>query len=236
MRDIIVSNEKVLKNISSLKSQIKSLSNKNNHEIMAVIKYADEEDILSLINSNEIKILGENKVQDAVKRWEKEHFKKERNKIELHFIGHLQSNKLSKAVKIFDSIDTIDRNEIAEDLNVQAIKINKKMPVMIQLKINDSATQGGVSAENFETLFNYVKTLKGLSLRGILSIGPNTSDENKIYSSFRLAKEIYDKYFNSELNSDGFKNYLSLGMSGDYKIAIKAGSTLIRIGSLLFDK
>ncbi|MEW6013330.1 MAG: YggS family pyridoxal phosphate-dependent enzyme [Elusimicrobiota bacterium] len=210
------------------------LSNKK-CEIMAVIKYASRDEIINTINDGRIKILGENKIQDAVFRWEKdEELKKLRNKINLHFIGRLQSNKVKYAVKLFDSIDSVDSADLAKEIDLKTAKINKKMPVCIQVKINDRENQGGVAVKDFDGLFKHISKLKNLSLRGIMAIGPITDNEREISEAFKKAKKLYDDYFKNETNPDGFKNILSMGMSSDWKIAVTEGSNLIRIGSYLF--
>lgn len=201
-------------------------------KLMAVIKCAHESQIKELLDDGRIKIIGENKVQDAIKRWSKDGlFKDYRHKIELHFIGYLQKNKIKHAVEIFDYIDCIDNIELAKEIDKKA---TRKIPILIQLKINNRETQHGIDPKNFDSLFNEILKLKNISPAGIMAIGPLTKDENLIRQSFRKAKELYDKYFNSIQNPDGFKNYFSIGMTNDWQIALEEGSTLLRIGSALF--
>lgn len=206
-----------------------------NIDIMAVVKYANDKNILELIKDGRITILGENKVQDAIKRWENREFANLRKKIKLHFIGHLQKNKIKYALNIFDSIDTIDDYELASEIDKYADKINKKIPVMIQLKINNRETQYGITPDNFEMLYNSILKMKKLSLRGIMVIGVLSDNPYEIKNGFKTAKKIYDKYFKEEFNKDGYKNYLSMGMTNDFKYAIEEGSNLIRIGSYFFN-
>lgn len=218
--------------IENLIKEIKQISPST--KIMAVIKYADENDILNMLETDKINIIGESKIQQAL-RWEKdERFKKYRDKIELHFIGHLQTNKIKYAVRLFDYIDSIDSLELASKLNNKLKELKKKMPVLLQLKINNSPTQYGIKPEEFDNFYREISEFEYLSPSGIMAIGPNTENENEIRKAFKKASEIYRNYFKSKYNRDGFKNYLSIGMSGDYKIAIEEGSNLIRIGSLIF--
>lgn len=221
-------------NITSKISKLKGELSQN-IDIMAVIKYADNKDILELIKDGRITILGENKVQDAIKRWGNPEFANFRRKVNIHFIGHLQKNKIKYALNIFDSIDTIDDHELASEIDKHAIKLNKKIPVMIQLKVNNRETQYGITPDNFETLYNSVLKMKNLSLRGITVIGVLSDNPDEIKNGFRTAKKIYDKYFKEEFNKDGYKNYLSMGMTNDFKYAIEEGSNLIRIGSYFFN-
>ncbi|NLH39099.1 MAG: YggS family pyridoxal phosphate-dependent enzyme [Elusimicrobia bacterium] len=204
-------------------------------DIMAVIKYAADDDVISVIRDGRIKMMGENRVQDAIKRWNSEKFKNFRDSVDLHFIGHLQKNKIKYAVGFFNSIDSVDSSDLAFEINLRAEKTGLKVPVMIQLKINERDTQYGIMPDNFDDEFKKINDMKHLSLRGIMAIGPITQNTEEIRNSFRKAKNIYDKYFKTTQNTDGYKNYLSMGMSSDWKIAILEGSNLIRIGSYLFN-
>jgi pyridoxal phosphate enzyme (YggS family) len=204
-------------------------------DIMAVIKYAADDDVISVIRDGRIKMMGENRVQDAIKRWNSEKIKNLRDSVDLHFIGHLQKNKIKYAVGFFNSIDSVDSSDLAFEINLRAEKTGLKVPVMIQLKINERDTQYGIMPDNFDDEFKKINDMKHLSLRGIMAIGPITQNTEEIRNSFRKAKNIYDKYFKTTQNTDGYKNYLSMGMSSDWKIAILEGSNLIRIGSYLFN-
>lgn len=224
MRASPVSN--IVKNIEELLKNVPSSS------IMAVIKYAKESDIRTLLEDGRIKIIGENRVQDALKRWgENGTFSIYKNKINLHFIGHLQKNKVKYAVNIFDYIDSIDSLELAEEINKKA---TKKIPVLIQLKINSRQSQYGINPDEFENFIKKISQLPNISPAGIMAIGPITQNKDEIAQAFKKARDIYIKYFNSEKNKDGFTNYLSLGMSSDWKIAIEEGSNLIRLGTAIF--
>jgi len=224
-------------NISQRITQILTHTQKYNAEVMAVVKYAKKEEIIDLINDGRIKILGENRVQDSIRRWKDDpDFINLRNKIELHFIGHLQKNKVKHAIKLFDSIDSVDSIEIAADLDRKSQDLSKKIPVMLQIKINERETQYGINLNEFEYVFKEISNLSNISLRGIMAIGPITDNEEEIANTFKKAKQIYDKYFKSEKNNDGFKNIFSIGMSSDWEIALKEGSNLIRIGSYLFQQ
>ncbi|MEW5951253.1 MAG: YggS family pyridoxal phosphate-dependent enzyme [Elusimicrobiota bacterium] len=234
MRDIQASTGKIIKNLSQIREKINSISSSFKPEIMGVIKYASDEDILSAAQAG-IKIMGESRVQDAADRWAKPQFSEIRNSLDLHFIGRLQSNKISKAVKIFDSIDSVDSLEIAEKIN-QKISTGKKYPIMIQLKINSAPSQAGIEEKDFPKLYERIKALANISLRGIMAIGPISEKKEELSEAFMKAKKIYDSYFSETVNEDGFRNYLSMGMSSDFETACEAGSSLIRIGSALFER
>jgi pyridoxal phosphate enzyme (YggS family) len=196
--------------------------------IMAVTKYAAAEDVKLLIDSGAVKIAGENKVQDAKAKWATGELAPYRSRVELHFIGHLQTNKAKAAVETFDWIDCIDSVKIAAELSRHAVAAGRTVPVMIQLKLNTAPTQSGVAPEAAGELLAHVKTLPGLEPRGYMGIAPAEGSPQELRAAFAAAKKIFDRDFT------GPGNRLSLGMSGDYELAVEAGSNLPRIGSSLF--
>lgn len=195
---------------------------------IAVTKYAADEDVKDLIEAGAIKLAGENKVQDAKAKWAQGALAPLRSRVTLHFIGHLQTNKAKAAVELFDWIDCIDSLKIAAELNRHAEAAGKTMPVMLQLKLNNSPTQSGVAPEQAGELLAQVRQLRHLAPRGYLGIAPAEGTPEQLRAAFAAAKKIFDRDF------PGPGNYLSLGMSGDYELAVEAGSDLPRIGSSLF--
>ncbi|MCX7641717.1 MAG: YggS family pyridoxal phosphate-dependent enzyme [Elusimicrobiales bacterium] len=221
-----VTNNNITTNINKILEKI-SPSN-----VMAVVKYASDSDIYKLLEDGRIRIVGENKIQDAIKRWgENGKFSKYRDKVTIHYIGHLQKNKVKYAVKLFDYIDSIDSIELANEINK---KTSKKIPVLIQLKINNKESQYGIMPYEFDSFINELFKFPNISPAGIMAIGPITKDEEEIRKSFKIARDIFIKYFNYENNKDGFKTYLSLGMSSDWNYAIEEGSNLVRLGNIIF--
>lgn len=198
-------------------------------ELLAVTKYAADADVTALIEAGVIKTAGENKVQDAKAKWTSGALAQYRSKVTLHFIGHLQTNKAKAAVETFDWVDSVDSVKLAAELNRHAEAAGKTLPVMIQLKLNSSPTQSGVSPEAAGELLAAVRGMKNLSARGYMGIAPADGKPEELKAAFALAKKIYDRDFPQ---SGG--THLSLGMSGDYELAVEAGSTLPRIGSSLF--
>jgi len=200
-------------------------------ELLAVTKYAADEDVKILIEAGHLKAAGENKVQDARAKWTAGALAPLRSRVTLHFIGHLQTNKAKAAVETFDWIDSIDSARIAAEINRHAAALGKTIPVMIQLKLNSSPTQSGVAPENAGELLAAVRELKNLHLRGYMGIAPAGASPVELKAAFAAGKKIFDRDFPAVA---GGKNQLSLGMSGDYELAVEAGSTLPRIGSSLF--
>ena len=202
-------------------------------ELLAVTKYADSEDVKLLIEAGAIKTAGENKVQDARAKWFNGPLAPLKARVKLHFIGHLQTNKAKAAVETFDWIDSIDSLKIAVEVNRHAAAAGRTMPVMIQLKLNDSATQSGIKPAQAGELLAQVRLLKNLEPRGYMGIAPEGAAPAELKAVFTEAKKIFDRDF--PVQAQGVPaNYLSLGMSGDYELAVEAGSNLPRIGSSLF--
>lgn len=202
-------------------------------ELLAVTKYAADEDVKLLIEAGAIKTAGENKVQDAKAKWLNGPLAPYKSRVTLHFIGHLQTNKAKAAVETFDWIDSIDSLKIAAEVSRHAAAAGRTMPVMIQLKLNDSATQSGVTPDKAGELLARVRLLRNLEPRGYMGIAPEGASPAELKAVFTQAKNIFDRDF--PVQTPGAPaNYLSLGMSGDYELAVEAGSNLPRIGSSLF--
>lgn len=195
---------------------------------IAVTKYAADEDVKALVEAGAIKIAGENKVQDARAKWADGALAPLRHRVQLHFIGHLQTNKAKAAVELFDWVDCVDSFKIAKELDRHAAAAGKTLPVMLQLKLNDSPTQSGVAPEQAGELLAQVRGLRNLAPRGYMGIAPAGGTPAQLRAAFAAAKKIFDRDFPEP------GNQLSLGMSGDFELAVASGSTLPRIGSSLF--
>jgi len=194
-------------------------------KIVAVSKTFSEDVIREAINSG-IEIFGENRVQEAEKK-----FKSLTGNFKLHMVGHLQSNKSGEAVKLFDLIHSVDKISTAAKLNSEAEKLSKLQSVLLQLKTSDEDTKYGADPSEIISIAESILEMKNLSLKGIMSIGPNTSDKSIIRKSFTETYKALNK-INNTLNLN--LKELSMGMSGDYTIAIEEGASMIRIGSAIF--
>ena len=140
----------------------------------------------------------------------------------------MQTNKAAKVLENFDLICSLDSLHLAEVLNKQAQKQNKKACCLLQIKLTNRQTQGGLEISQVADFIKQVKTLcPYIELKGLMAIAPQGREE-QIRAAFKKAKKVFDCYFKQE-------DYLSLGMSGDFEIALEEGSNLIRIGSAVFD-
>lgn len=177
------------------------------------------------------KIFGENKVQELLDKYEQ--LPKD---IEWHLIGHLQTNKVKYIAPFVYMIHSIDSLKLLKEVNKRAAQNNRTIKVLLQIDISKEATKFGMNEQECEDLLNLgeVKDFKNIHICGVMGMASFTDDEAIIRNQFHSLKTFFDKlkelYFSSSVE---FKE-ISMGMSGDYKIAIKEGSTIIRVGSSIF--
>jgi pyridoxal phosphate enzyme (YggS family) len=154
----------------------------------------------------------------------------------VHLIGHLQSNKAARAVEIFDAIDSVDSLRLAERLNEAAGKLHKRLPVLLEVKLSPEETKAGLDPESAEAaqLLEALPDLHHLEVRGLMTIAPWGVAEDVTRACFRSLRLWRDKWAaeHAKLNL----GTLSMGMSGDFPLAIEEGATRIRIGTALFGK
>lgn len=200
--------------------------------IIVACKGRTKEEIEEVIDAG-AENLGENYVQEAERVYEA--LGEKARKLRWHMIGHLQKNKINKALRIFDVIQTIDSKEIAIALNERAERIGKTVPVYIEINIGNEKTKSGVKAEYdiVENLAKEISQLKYLHLEGLMTMGLALENSEALRPYFRKTKEIFYKIKALSLPNVDMK-YLSMGMSGSYKIAIEEGSNMVRLGAAIF--
>lgn len=194
----------------------------------AVVKSRSLLEIKEAIDSG-IKIIGENYIQETLPLLDII----DRTGIKLHFIGHLQKNKIKKAVEIFDMIETVDSFKVANEIDKAAFKINKVMPVLIEVNSGKETQKFGVIPEELEALIKKIVSLKNIKIMGLMTLGPAFKNIQDIRPFFCKTKEIFENIKILNLENVEMK-YLSMGMSDSYKIAIQEGANIVRIGSLIF--
>ncbi len=179
--------------------------------------------------------IGENYVQEAERVYNA--LGEVAKRVRWHFIGILQKNKINKILNIFDLIQTVDSYEVAESINKRAEKLNKSVPVFIEINIGSEITKAGVRPdyEAVKELAINISRLKYLKLEGLMTMGPLSVEPQSLRVYFRKTKEFFER-----LKSLNFPNinmqYLSMGMSDSYKIAIEEGANMIRLGTAIFGK
>jgi len=215
--------DKVLKRVKEV--CLKSSIDFSKINILVVTKYATQEQIEHLLSQRQVFAVGQSQLQDTIRKYSSPILKT--FKVRKFFIGRLQTNKAAKVLEYFDLICSLDNLHLAEVLNKQAQKQNKTACCLLQIKLTNKETQGGLAIEEVPSFIDKVKTLyPNIKLKGLMAIAPQGSKE-EIRDAFKKAKQIFDCYFTEQ-------DYLSLGMSGDFEIAIEEGSNLIRIGSAVF--
>jgi pyridoxal phosphate enzyme (YggS family) len=192
-------------------------------ELVAVAKSRSVEEILEAIDSG-VRIIGENYVQEA-----EEKFSVIGPRVKWHFIGHLQKNKVKKAVKIFNMIETVDSIGIADEINKACASINKTMPVLIEVNSAKEKNKSGVLPLDAETIIKNILGLPNIKLLGLMTMGPLLENPEDYRPYFKETKTLFDKI---RISHD--IKYLSMGMSDSYHIAIQEGANLVRIGTALF--
>ncbi|MDP2921514.1 MAG: YggS family pyridoxal phosphate-dependent enzyme [Candidatus Omnitrophota bacterium] len=192
-------------------------------ELVAAGKGRSAEDILEAVEAG-VKIIGENYVQEA-----EEKFSLIGPKVKWHFIGHLQKNKVKRAVRIFDMIETVDSVEIAAIVNKSCSEIKKVMPVLIEVNSAKEENKSGVFPEDLENLVKDMLGFKNIKVSGLMTMGPALKNPEDYRPYFRDTKALFDKI---KINHD--IKYLSMGMSDSYCIAIQEGANLIRLGTAIF--
>lgn len=214
----------ILKNIEILFNEIP-----NYVEIVAVVKDRTIDEIDLAVRGG-VKILGINYVQDGINIY---NFFKE--KIELHFIGHLQTNKINKAIEIFNKIQSLDSYELAFEINKRLERENKILPIFIEINIAKEQSKFGINPDDIYNFIEKLKNFNNLKVEGIMTMGPNLSDKEIIRKYFRETRIIFENL--KKLNYKNFDlKYLSMGMSDSYKIAIEEGANMIRLGRRIFEK
>ena len=176
-----------------------------------------------------ITIIGENYVQEAEKAREAVG-----DRVEWHFIGHLQKNKVKKAVELFDLIETVDSIEIAREIDKRCAQMGKVMPVLIEVNSGREPQKSGVYPEKAEALVTEAAVLQNIKIIGLMTMGPFQKKPEDLRPCFSQTKQLFDGIF--RLNLPGVEmKYLSMGMTDSYKIAIEEGANLVRIGSKIFN-
>ncbi len=211
-------------------------------ELMAVSKTYPAETIAEAAGLG-LRLFGENRVQEfAVKTPELGSFRGDGNiaasdgPILVHLIGHLQSNKAARAAELFDGVDSLDSLHLAARLNEAARKLDKRLPVLIEVKLSPEETKAGLDPESYATaeLLDALADFSHLEMRGLMTVAPWGVSEDVTRACFRSLREWRDRWAGKypKLGLD----VLSMGMSGDFGLAIEEGATRIRIGTALFGK
>jgi pyridoxal phosphate enzyme (YggS family) len=204
-------------------------------ELMAVSKTFPAETLIEAAGLG-LTLFGENRVQEYAAKAAELGPKLTGTECRVHLIGHLQSNKAAKAAEIFDGVDSLDSARLAGRLHEAAAKLGKRLPVLIEVKLSAEATKTGVAPESAVAaqLLEALPGLPHLAMRGLMTIAPWGEPEEVTRACFRSLRALRDRWAQAHprLRFD----VLSMGMSGDFPLAIAEGATRIRVGTALFGR
>ncbi|MBI2463443.1 YggS family pyridoxal phosphate-dependent enzyme [Candidatus Peregrinibacteria bacterium] len=207
----------------------------DNVSFIAVTKNRSIAEIKEILDLG-INRIGENRVQEALKKFPflsvPSYFPV--TKLEKHFIGHLQKNKVALAIEHFDWIDSVDSLELARKIDMEAGKKSKKIFILIEVNISEDPRKYGIETENTEKMLRQLETLKNLSVKGLMTIGKKTENREEIRRYYKNFYQLFKNLQNKHIPGVELE-ILSMGMSDDYKIALEEGSNMIRLGRALFE-
>jgi pyridoxal phosphate enzyme (YggS family) len=194
--------------------------------LLGASKYANVEKIREAYQCG-VRVFGESRAQDFLKKFEE----LKDLPIDWHFIGNLQTNKVKYIIDKVSLIHSLDRPSLAEEIQKRAEKLGKVQDVLIEVNVGKEETKGGVYEEDLEKLFEYCLSLKNLRVLGLMAIPPykeNPEEVRPYFVKLRKLKEKLEELYKIKLP------HLSMGMSGDFEVAVEEGATIVRIGSAIF--
>ena len=196
------------------KKQLKTIP-----QIIAVTKTFPLKEIIPLLESGHVHF-GENKIQEAEGKWL--NVRNQYKNLKLHMLGKLQSNKVKKAVQLFDYIHSLDSKKLALKINQYEKELNKKIKLFLQINIAEEIQKSGILLNNLDNFYNYCTKELSLNIIGLMCLPPINSDSEKY---FKILKKTSEKLNLTDL---------SMGMSADYEQAVLNGSTYLRLGTVIF--
>lgn len=224
--------ETIKNNLEVINEKIKKAAlkaNRNPQEIklVAVTKTATIEQIKEAISAG-VKIIGENKVQEA-----KEKYQILSADIEWHLVGHLQTNKVKYAIEIFDLIHSVDSIKLAKEIDRRSLQFGMITNVLVEVNVSGEETKYGIKSEEVEPFLKEISEFSRIKVRGLMTITPIAEDKEEVRPYFRKLREL-----SKEIKSKNIKNvkmdYLSMGMTDDFEVAIEEGANMVRIGRGIF--
>jgi pyridoxal phosphate enzyme (YggS family) len=195
--------------------------------LVTVTKTVDHERIRQAVSAGAA-ILGENRVQEA-----KGKIESLGNIAHWHLIGHLQTNKAKYAVRLFDLIHSVDTLELAKELDKQAAKTGKVQDILIEVNIAGEASKAGMAVKSVPALVRETARLKHLRVRGLMTMPPYSENAEDSRPYFRVLRELTEALAQENIPGVSLQE-LSMGMSGDFEVAIEEGATLVRVGTAIF--
>jgi len=196
-------------------------------ELVAAAKTRSPEEVRRAVGAG-VKIIGENYVQEAENA-----FQTVGDKAQWHFIGHLQKNKVKKAVTLFDMIETVDSLELAREIDKRCAQAGNVMPVLLEINSGREKQKSGVLPEEAEQLVRDISHLPHVRVMGLMTMGPLFGDPEDSRPYFATTRRIFEEVKKLNLPNTEMK-YLSMGMTNSYRVALEEGANIVRIGSKIF--
>ncbi len=196
-------------------------------KLVGVTKTVDDQRIQEAVSAG-LEILGENYVQEARSK-----IQRFGDQVSWHFVGRLQTNKAKYAVKLFDLIQTVDSLKLATELNRRAQPLGRVMPIIIQVNLAGEASKGGVHPAETLSLIRQISELTSIQIQGLMTMPPFFNDPERARPYFRQLWELAQEIAAAGVGGVGMKE-ISMGMSGDFEVAIEEGATLVRVGTAIF--
>ena len=217
----------IANNLVNIKSKLP-----NQVTLVAVSKTKPVADLMEAYNAGQ-RIFGENKIQEMTEKWEQ--MPKD---IQWHMIGHVQTNKVKYMAAYVTLIHGIDSLKLLEEINKQALKQHRIIDCLLQIYIAEEESKFGLDEQELIEILNSeeFQQLKNIKIVGLMGMATFTENQNQIKKEFQNLKRIFDKLQNQPTTYNLIPTTLSMGMSGDYQLAVECGSTMVRIGSSIFGK
>ena len=211
----------------NISENIKKFKEELNHvSLVAISKTKPTSDLMEAYNAGQ-RIFGENKIQEMTEKWEE--LPKD---IEWHMVGHVQRNKVKYMAPYVGLIHAVDSLKLLKEINKEAKKNDRVINCLLQIKIADEDSKFGITAEEAEAILESEKLaeMNNVKITGLMGMATFTEDKDQVKKEFQYLKSLFDEF------QKKFKDLkiLSMGMSGDYKIAVESGSNMVRIGSAIF--
>ena len=224
--------ETIKNNLEIINEKIKKAAlkaNRNPEEIklVAVTKTATMEQIKEAINAG-VKIIGENKVQEAKKKYQIL-----TADIEWHLVGHLQTNKAKYAIEIFDCIHSVDSIKLAIEIDKRSLQFGKTTNVLVEVNVSGEETKYGIKPEEGESFLKEMSEFSRIRVKGLMTIAPIAEDKEEVRPYFRKLGGLFEKIKSKNLKNIKME-YLSMGMTEDFEVAIEEGANMVRIGRGIF--
>ena len=196
-------------------------------KLMGVTKTVDDGRIIEAIEAG-IDIIGENYVQEGKRKIDKMG-----KKIEWHMIGHLQTNKAKYVVKIFNMVHSVDRLKLATEINKRSVAAGVTTRILIEVNVSGEESKSGIPSDRAVDLVRDIAGLGNLSIQGLMTMPPWSDDSEDARPYFVALRELRDRIAAENIPNVAM-NELSMGMSGDYEVAVEEGATIVRVGRALF--